>query len=661
MPFRLSEWKLTPVEQAERRLKQMCEMRAKMSPEARRKFEQEIAPRLLQNLSRPELHQCDFTETPVDVKTFCEDRYFLGAILRGNIYPQILEDLIELFAGNYSEVLLGGSIGWGKTTMAYTGIAYDIYKVSCMKSPQDSFGLLPGTNLAFINISVNLRQASQILFGGLGNLIRRSPYFREKFPYNPTIATELRFPRGVFAYPVAATQQAVLGEGIFSAALDEMNFYALVEKSKQNPEGGTYDQAMALYNKMSMRVTSRMNQRGILPGHLWLISSARYPNDFIERKAIEALDDPKIFVRQHALWETKPRNYFMAQTFKVEVGDVTKRTRVLTGDEQNVDPERVIEVPMDFKEKFDKDPDGAARDIAGVPVLSIRPFIGNRDMIDQMMRAGETKGIKHPFTGFSVTLQTAQERLIPENLDWVTETVGNGRAQREIRHLWQGLYFAHIDLSLSGDATGFCVTHVRGTKEITRGFGREAKKEVRPIIRIDLALQIVPPPHGEIRISAVREILYQLRDIGMQFGKVTYDSFGSEESIQILKSQGFSAENLSVDKETAPYETLKEAIYGGRIECCENRILKTELATIRKDEKTGKIDHIPNGAKDVADAVAGAVWHAEQAYATGIAYVSQASSISMGSRSGFASRQDELWAKIDRGIPLSEAEIAELQ
>jgi hypothetical protein len=120
---------------------------------------------------------------------------------------------------------------------------------------------------------VNKSQATKILFGGLGNLIRNSPYFKEKFPFAPNITSELRFPRGVFAYPVAASEQALLGEGVFSAAFDEMNFYAVVEKSKQHPEGGLYDQALQLYTKMSRRIKSRMNKRGMLPGHLWMVSS----------------------------------------------------------------------------------------------------------------------------------------------------------------------------------------------------------------------------------------------------------------------------------------------------------------------------------------------------------------------------------------------------
>src|SRR5215469_7021379 len=532
------------------------------------------------------VHEVDYLWPPVPVDQFITDDYYLGSILRGNIFDQIHSDLIELFAGRYSEVLLKGAIGWGKSIFAEIGICYDLYKVSCLKNPADAFGLIPNSNVAFLNVSVDKRQATKVMFGGIGNFIRSSPYFREKFPYNPNVITELRFPRGVFCYPVAAREQAILGEGVFSAAFDEMNFYAVIEKSKQHPEGGTYDQAMQLYTKMSRRIKSRMNKRGMLPGHLWLVSSERYPNDFTERKALEALTDKSIFVRQYAAWETRPRPDFMPETFRVEVGDVTRRSRVLDGTETDVTEERVLTVPMDFKSEFEKDPDEAVRDFGGISILSIRPFIGRREMITLMMERGKEAGLRHPFTDFTVTLQNEHDRLLPEYLDWITD---KGK-----RRLNSGPYFAHIDLAKNNDAAGIGITHAVGKKQVSRGYGREKKFETRPIIRVDLALQIIAPPHGEIRIASVRELLYQLRDLGMQFQVVSYDSFASEDSIQILKSEGFTAEKLSVDLDASAYEATKEAIYDERLLCYEMPILRKELATIRRDDKTGKIDHPPN-------------------------------------------------------------------
>jgi hypothetical protein len=103
----------------------------------------------------------------------------------------------------------------------------------------------------------------------------------------------------------------------------------------------------------------------------------------------------------------------------------------------------------------------------------------------------------------------------------------------------------------------------------------------------------------------------------MQFGKVSYDTWGSVESIQTLQGEGFSAESLSVDTDPAPYEATKEVIYDGRLLCYEMPVLAMELATIRRDDKTGKTDHPIDGHKDVSDGVAGAVWHAEQAFVGG--------------------------------------------
>jgi hypothetical protein len=393
----------------------------------------------------------------------------------------------------------------------------------------------------------------------------------------------------------------------------------------------------------------------MLPGHLWMVSSARYPNDFTERKDVEALTDRSIFVRQYTNWDTKPITMFMPERFKVEIGDVTRRTRVLDGSETDVNADRVMEVPMDFKEQFDKDPDAAARDIAGISVLSIRPFIGRRDLITAMFRDSAQKGLQHPFTNFSVTLQDEHDHLIPERLHWAEETGRDGKTKRR---LFTGPYFAHIDLSMTGDATGVTVCHIVGQRQVSRGFGREKKFETKPVIRIDLCLQVIPPFRGEIRLSSVRELLYQLRDLGMMFGIVTYDAWGSEESIQQLKTEGFSSEVLSVDKDSAPYETLKETIYDGRLECYEMPILARELATVIKDDKTGKIDHPPHSTKDCSDSAAGAVWNAEKTYVgAGTSQWSGVMTVNKESRQKPKDDNDWLWEKVRRNLPLTEDEI----
>ena len=65
----------------------------------------------------------------------------------------------------------------------------------------------------------------------------------------------------------------------------------------------------------------------------------------------------------------------------------------------------------------------------------------------------------------------------------------------------------------------------------------------------------------------MRGVFYELHELGIEFGKISYDSWGSHESIRILQSQGYEAEHLSVDITTRPYAALKEAIYDKRLLC----------------------------------------------------------------------------------------------
>src|SRR5581483_9225210 len=128
------------------------------------------------------------------------------------------------------------------------------------------------------------------------------------------------------------------------------------------------------------------------------------------------------FVRRYAAWETRPRSSFLPNTFRVEIGDVTKPTRLLGGDETSIKHSRIIDVPMDYREEFERDPEGCARDYAGKATLTVHPFIGRRELIADMFAKGEQSGLKHCFSKLDVTLQNESDTLLSENLHWITET-----------------------------------------------------------------------------------------------------------------------------------------------------------------------------------------------------------------------------------------------
>ena len=79
---------------------------------------------------------------------------------------------------------------------------------------------------------------------------------------------------------------------------------------------------------------------------------------------------------------------------------------------------------------------------------------------------------------------------MPENLHWVTlQKADNcGRTVEEKVLFGTFMYYAHVDLSKSRDATGLCVAHVIDTKKVERFDDKtyKTKKEELPIIRVDL-------------------------------------------------------------------------------------------------------------------------------------------------------------------------------
>jgi hypothetical protein len=153
----------------------------------------------------------------------------------------------------------------------------------------------------------------------------------------------------------------------------------------------------------------------------------------------------------------------------------------------------------------------------------------------------------------------------------------------------------------------------------------------------------------------------------MHFRFITYDSFGSLESIQILKRDGYNADNYSLDKDPEGYNILRQAIYDECMLCYMVPRLQQELLTIEFDEKKQKVDHPPHGSKDLADALAGAVAGATKWFYEQIAPQSMAPQLGFvggdktvpGTLDPF--EYDDPWEKIERGEPLTDEDWTRLR
>lgn len=552
------------------------------------------------------LGKVEYKRTPVDMETFVRDPYYLGATCE-NIYPILMNDLTQLFSGGYHEAIFTGSIGWGKTHIATIGVARILYELSCMQDPHKSYGLAHGSNLSFVCTSVNETLAIKVVFESLATKIKSSPYFEENFPYEDT-KKDLRFPGGIWVAARASTDTSALGLNAIGALMDETNFLPRTAKEMQS---GVLDRAETIYNTIQRRMKSRFERQGKLPGMLFVVSSKKTMDDFTAKRIRDSHEDPTVFVRDYALWDTKPEDQYTTKRFWVLCGTDSIPSRILTDEDYKQFSEKLpegatlVDVPEDFRKDFERDLEGSIRDLAGVATVAINPFIHRREKIQEAIDVTRA----HPFSTlvydaskgghflWDAMVREVNERGFSDTTNRVLRPILNPKALRHI----------HIDPSLRGDATGFVMTHVGGFKDVVRR-GEDGKQfmERAPIYTVDLMLRIVPPTGDEIVLADLRHIVYDLSAHGYLITGVTLDSWQSADTIQQLNSRGYQSQILSVDTSTDPYENLKTALYEDRVKYYEYPPLLEELAQLERhyNGKKTKIDHPAKGRKDVADALA---------------------------------------------------------
>lgn len=563
-----------------------------------------------------------YRENPVPVREWIESPDYMG--LRGQMYPMLQDDFEEMFSGRYDEAVLTGSIGWGKSYMAGLSLTRMVYEVSCLHNPQPVYGLAEGTPIVFLNIATTFTTAKEVVFDYVKSFIERSPYFRTVFPLDKNLNKELTFPNHVRVSPVASTQSGLLGQNTFGGVIDEANFMFKSIKSNRNQGvNAEYDHAKILHNAMIRRMKSRFMQQGKLPGLLLTVSSSLYPDDFTEYRIQRAKEenDERVFWRRYSQWTPKPKHFYVGDVFKLSLGNHATRARVIHNPgEKDYDAElddlekieeqgiQIVDVPVEYRQDFDRDIDMAIRDIAGYPTLATHPFFRDMAPVAESVKRAELKGLKHPFSNYTVTFQ--------DDARWIENFLDPKKKDAPL--------FVHVDLALTQDAAGLAIVAldeivekevIKPTEVYNEELGMmemkmDTIKELAPKMSTVLMLQVKNPPGGEIDPANLRQVIMQLYDMGYLIQEVTYDQYQSAESIQQFQRMGIESGRISVDRSLDAYNALKEAFFEERLDIYEHPVVVQEIARLERDLIRNKVDHPPKGSKDVSDALAGAVYNA---------------------------------------------------
>lgn len=495
----------------------------------------------------------------------------------------------------YQLAMITGGIGIGKTTIASIVLPYLVHWCLCLKDPQDFFGLLPGSRIAFMQMSTSEQQAKEVVFGDIKARILHSQWFK-KFSPDPAFKNQFRFAHDIWILPGDSAETTFEGYNILGGILDEADSHK-ISKVKDYAQQG-YD---TIFNRMSSRFEDR--------GFLLVIGQMKKSIGFAARKFAEFKRNPKAYAVRMAIWESRGDRYYACKTVDCprdadrapgKVCGITHKFAYDTQRKQIIPTEiaatsgfsnaNLIWIPWVYREQFDTNPEKALKDLAGIP-----PAVGSA------------------FISLTHKIHSARDRwIVRHGPDAPVDA--DGRIADWFRCKESLKRTLHVDIGYAdeGDALGMAMGHV---PEMVMIDG-----ELKPYIVIDFLMRMTAPAGGAIFLGNMRHVIYDLRS---EFGfkglqEITLDGFESQDTIQQLERRRFTAAYLSMDRQLLPYHDLREAIYEERIEFPPYMVKyqpgDTELVEIAVKELTElvdngtKIDHPELGSKDIADAVAGVTY-----------------------------------------------------
>ncbi len=510
---------------------------------------------------------------------------------------------------NVEEVILDGSIGWGKSFFARAYMLRFIYEITTRANPGQFFLGNPTSVVQIALMSVKKEKARKILFDQLRTMMDKIPYFQREARYNSQwetsrLLTEIKFDDiGLVVKPVVTNVGAVISDDMIGFALDEANFLPKVKNSKRALDaesssragGGVWSAAREFIKKARTRIRSRFLKNGRCWGRVMILSSSIDDNDFTEerRRIADQRGDlgSKVRYVSKSLWEGKAQGTYSARRFHVDMGRRGIPPRILPEGEEAYG--EVFEVPEDFRVDFEDDPVLATRELAGRRTAPKEVWLRDSASLEESWdRDRDEPGEPVQISG---QLSIRRAALV----------------SRESRR-WEPRYFpelprvVHIDLSSTGDRTGIAMGCTPGYTTIEiRDRQTGGIREVKIAkLHCDFALGISPPPGGRIDILEIEDFVFNLGAMGFDVVLATFDQYQSERSIQSFEDAGIRSLRLSVERPT-PYLNLRRTIRKGALSMPYNAELERELTNLLEDSRSGKVDHPPRGSKDIADALAG--------------------------------------------------------
>lgn len=559
----------------------------------------------------------------VPIDEWVESPYYLGDLCY-ELYPKYKQHLKSIFDPErgeedyIDEVIMRSSIGSGKTSIANTILLRKLYELSCYNDVRPLYNLMTSKKLLMVYFSITREVAENTGYAQLRDMIMNIPYFQEYFAPNSRKSYDIEFPEHNMAITSGSRAINALGGDVIASVIDEGDFYGTAG-SQDTTGAAALSKAQTLYASIRKRARSRFMVGGRNYSLNMIISSPTYASSFISKLIDENRSNPHAYIIEETLWSVKPKGTYSDEMFLVFKGTPTLDPQIVdTPDffntllaslylpqkefkstdviaclaDLSIDiQQHFIEVPIDFKRDFEIDLITALQDIASVPTSPLGRLFTSEKYYQKAIVDQE-----YPFVQDEITIST---------------NVNDSRTvQTYFKPDWKPKHpelprFIHFDQSTTGDEAGVACSYA----EI---LGRDQDGVIQKRITVEWMIKIKPPKRPEqIDLKKLRSIVYYLRDkLHLTIGLITFDSYASEEAIQVLTQDGFNVKLRSLDRDDKAYTTITQLYYQELIKHPDNKYYKDELFGLVHYRERHKVDHLKDSDKGVTDAVVGSAYSA---------------------------------------------------
>lgn len=558
----------------------------------------------------------------IPVDEWVDSPYYLGDTSY-QLYPKYKQHIKSIFdeerdENDYiDEIIMSASIGTGKTSFCNVVLLRKLYELSCYTDIRPLYNLMTSKKLLMVYFSITREVAENTGYAQLRDMLFNIPYFRDNFSPNTRKSYDIEFPDYNMAITSGSKALNALGGDVIASVIDEGDFYG--DAGQADTTGAAaLGKAQSLYSSITTRARSRFMVNGRNYSLNMIISSPTYASGFITKLIETNRTNPHAYIIQETLWTVKPKGTYSDEMFLVFRGTPVLDPIIVESSDffntllsslylpqqefKDKDPmdaladlspdvqQYFIQVPIDFKRDFEVNLIKSLQDIASVPVAPLGRLFTSEKYYQRALIPD------YPFTQQEITIST------------------NKTDPRTIQSYFRPDYkpkhpelprFIHFDQSLSGDETGVGCSYA----EI---LDRSDDGVVTKRVTCEWVIRVVPPRKPEqIDLKKLRSIVYYMRDVlHLTIGKITFDSYASEEAIQQLAQDGFNVGRLSLDRDDKAYIDVMQLYYQELLRHPEHRRYHDELFDLVHHRSKHKVDHTSSMDKGCTDGLVGSVYSA---------------------------------------------------